>query len=245
MEKIMKFRKRKVMTLAYLETIVFGLAITIFNPIITPGIENKRLSSDNKQTMNSLEAEEGSFSENNISSTTTPSPTPSPIPTPTPYPVYPLKKETSTSSISTLIKKYYEAKVSCDIDTLKAISSDPSAVIDKESLEQLVEGIEDYRNIECYTKDTYMEGAYIVYVYHEIKFISIDTCAPALSKLFVVTDDTGELKIFDGTMTEEFKTYFNARSEDEDVLELMEHTEEQAKQAKEQDQKLKAYWDAR
>jgi hypothetical protein len=46
-------------------------------------------------------------------------------------------------------------------------------------------------------------------------------------------------------MSEELKTYFDARSEDEDVKDLIAYTEKRAEKAKEQDEKLKDYWNAR
>lgn len=241
----MKLRKKRAIYLSYLGTMVLGMALIVFNPNGEQGKDSIHRKAETKQTMNSLKSEKEVTASENLSSTPIPSPTPISSPTPTPLPVYPLEKESYPSKINSLLTKYYDAKVSCDMDTLKAISSDPPAVISKKSLEKLVEGIEEYRNIKCYVKKSYIEGTYIVFAYHEIKFISLDTCAPALSKLYVVTDDSGKLKIFDGEMSAELKAYFDARSKDEDVKELMAYTEKRAKIAKKEDKKLKDYWDAR
>lgn len=241
----MKFNKKWLVYLAYLGTMALGLVLIVISPIGTQGIKSGKQKAEIKQTMSSSKSEKDTFASESLSPTLTPSPTPEISPTPTPLPVYPLERETYPSKIDSLISKYYDAKVTCDIETLKAISSNPPAVISKKSLEQLVEGIEEYRNIKCYSKKSYEDGAYIVYVYYEIKFISLNTCAPALTKLYIVTDEAGELKIFDGEMSEELKTYFDARSEDEDVKDLIVYTENRAEKAKEQDEKLKDYWNAR
>ena len=168
--------------------------------------------------------------------------TPTPIPSPTPFPVYALEEKGYPSAIDQLIQTYYQAKINCDMDTLKSISSEPSAVIDEDSLKKLIEGIDDYINLTCYVKKSYREDEYIVWVYHDIKFIGLKTCAPALSKLYVVKDSKGDYKIFDGAMSAELKEYFDSRSQDTDVLELMTYTDNLAVKAQETDKALSAYW---
>jgi uncharacterized protein YprB with RNaseH-like and TPR domain len=158
-------------------------------------------------------------------------------------PVYPLEEKGYPSVIDELAKTYYEAKVSCDIDTLKSISSEPENVYSKKQLLKLIEGIDEYQNIKCYVKKSYDEDAYIVFVYYDIKFIGLNTLAPSLSKLYIVKDETGEWKTFDDEMNEELRAYIAARSEDEDVIALRNHTDQLAVEAKDKDKDLKAFWE--
>jgi hypothetical protein len=157
-------------------------------------------------------------------------------------PIYELQED-GYPEITDFIQDYYAAKISCDMDKLKGMSTNPSAVITKDNLQSLTEGIEDYSNIKCYTKKSMVEGAYIVYAFHEIKFIGIDTPAPALSSIYLVTDEKGKLKIYDNEMDEELRSYYIARKEDSDVKELIEMTNEMSEEAKAKDKDLNYFWD--
>lgn len=170
----------------------------------------------------------------------TPSPTlpPTPIPTPTPIPVYPLEE---MEGIDAFIEVFFIAKASSDIEMLKSVYFDPGKVESREQLQKMVQYIEDYRNIKTYSKKSFEEGAYIVYAYHEIKFSSINTLAPGLSKFYVITDDNGDFKIV-SDMTPEVEEYFNARNEDADVLELIQRTNTKGEEAKAKDEDLMIFW---
>ncbi len=167
---------------------------------------------------------------------------PTAIPTPTPVPVYPIEQAGTYPEIDTLFNAYYSAKGNCDIETLKSILSDPEKVGSEEQLQTKTEYIEDYRNIQTYTKKSIAEGTYIVYVYHEIKFTSINTPAPGLAKFYVITDGDGKLKIFSGDMDSETKAYYDERKNDEDIIAIVEMTEEKSKKAIEKDEDLKNFW---
>jgi hypothetical protein len=157
-------------------------------------------------------------------------------------PVYELQ-EGGYPEIDAFIQEYYTAKINCDIDKLKSMSTNPTAVITKEHLQILIEGIEDYKNIKCYIKKSMIEGTYIVYAFQEIKFIGIDTPAPALSSFYLVTDDQGNLKIYDNEMDEELRTYYTERKQDSDVKKLIEMTNDMGDEAKAKDEDLFYFWD--
>ena len=170
--------------------------------------------------------------------------TPTAIPSPTPVPVYPIEKAGTYPEIDSLFEAYYTAKNNRDIETLKSILSDPSKVESEEQLQTKTEYIEDYRNIKTYTKKAEKEGTYIVYVYHEIKFTSINTPAPGLAKFYVVTGEDNKLKIYSGDMDGNLKTYFDERNNDEDVVALIEMTDEKSSKAVEKDEDLKNFWES-
>jgi hypothetical protein len=225
-----------------------GLAILVYNPagLTSQDKGNSVLTADRKNKA----TDEGELDNDSISLMSTvvdptPSVTPSPTstPIPTPLPVYPLEEKGYPSEIEELAKTYYEAKVCCDIETLKSISSEPENVYSKKQLLKLIEGIDEYQNVKCYVKKSYDEDAYIVFVYYDIKFIGLNTLAPSLSKLYVVKDETGEWKTFDDEMNEELRAYIAARSEDEDVIALRKHTDQLAVEAKDKDKDLKAFWE--
>ena len=239
----MNLRNKKVIYAAFIGTMVTGLAVLTINPIGNSA--NQKTPTEKVANVNTSDTSETGKEEMAEKSLVTPSPGPTQIPTPTPLPVYPLQEEGYPKEIDQLIKKYYDAKLAIDIDALKKLSSKPDAVISKENLEMLVEGIDEYLNIKCYVKDSYLPGTYIVYVYYDIKFIGIDTYAPSLAKMYLVTDEDGKIKNFDGEFDEELKAYLDARRDDEDVKKLKAKVEKLEEKAKEKDKTLNDYWNAR
>lgn len=168
-------------------------------------------------------------------------PTQTPDPTPTPVPVYAIEEE-GYPRISQLVQDYYTAKNNRDIEALKSLLSDSTQADTQEELQQKTEYIDDYRNIKVYVKQGYIEGTYIVYAYHEIKFTGINTSAPGLAKFYIVTDGNGDVKIFSGTMSEEEQVYYDERNSDEDVIALIEMTDEKSDKAIESDEDLLNFW---
>lgn len=169
-------------------------------------------------------------------------PTSTPIPEPTAAPIYKLEKESKYPEIKSLFIDYYAAKQNCDTKKLKTMLSDPTKVESQELLQSRTEYIDDYRNIKSYIKKGYLENSYIVYVYHEIKFTSVNTPAPGLAKFYVIQDDNNDLKIFSGVMDEALKVYYDARNADEDIVELIKMTEDKSKSAKAKDEDLSKFW---
>lgn len=176
--------------------------------------------------------------EADVAATPTEEPSPTPIPTPTPYPVYPLEE---MEGMDAFIEVFFSAKAASDVEKLKSIYLDPGKVESREELQKLVQYIEDYRNIKTYSKKSFEEGAYIVYAYHEIKFSSINTLAPGLSKFYVITDEEGNFKIV-SDKAPEVEEYFNARNEDEDVIDLINATNAKGEEAKAKDEDLMVFW---
>jgi hypothetical protein len=167
--------------------------------------------------------------------------TPTVAPTPTLLPVYDIEED-AYPDIQQLFKDFYAAKTSRDMKALKELLNDPTKVESKENLEKKTQYIEEYQKIKTYTKKAIEEGTYIVYVYHEIKFTGIKTPAPGLSKFYVITGEDGKLKIFSGDMDEDTKEYYKARNNDEDVIAIIDMTNEKSNNAIEKDKDLKNFW---
>lgn len=240
----MKSKYRRLMNMIFTLTLCLGVGML---GLVTPGekytIEESSTSDNMKKTDMQSSQEEGSVIETSLP--LSPTATPTPIPTPTPYPVYPLEDQGYPEAIDILIDQYYKAKISCDMDKLRSLSTHPEAVIDKSELEMLVEGIEEYLNMKCYVKRTYQEDFYIVWVYYDIKFIGLKTHAPSLAKLCIQKDASGKFKNYDGELDDTMKAYVQARNEDPDVIELVMKTEELAEEAKAKDEDLREYWELR
>lgn len=242
----MKLKYKKIILLTTMSTMGIGI-LTLSVSQDRPKAEEKAattmfsaevLQEENNGDNETLMAAEKALATPTIAAT------PTEIPSPTPVPVYSIEKSGTYPEIDDLFNAYYSAKNNRDIDTLKSILSDPSKVESEEQLQTKTEYIEDYRDIKTYTKKSMTEGAYIVYVYHEIKFTSINTPAPGLAKFYVITGEDNKLKIFSGDMDPEIKTYYDERTNDEDVIALIEMTNEKSKKAIEQDEDLKNFWES-
>ena len=224
----MKLKYKKIILLTSLSTMGIGLLTLSIsqgspkaeeNVSATSGIVSNEVDLDENDTINMTAMK---LAPENTEDAVIPTValTPTPIPTPTPAPVYPLEE---MEGMDVFIEEFYIAKVANDFDKLRSIYLDPTKVETEEQLQNKVQYIEEYKNIETHSKKSYEEGAYIVYAYHEIKFSSINTLAPGLSKFYVITDDDGNFKIL-SDMKPDVEEYFNARNEDEDVLELIDYT---------------------
>ncbi len=247
----MKLKYKKMILLTTMSTMGIGLLTLSINQDQTEAKGNTRSEA-------SMEASARVNDEDNVSMLTAPTdeaveaaitsvleaaPTqaPTPIPTPTPIPVYALEEN---SEIDDLFEDYYAAKSSSDVDKLKSLYSDSAKVESMEQLQSKVLHIEQYDNIKSYSKKGLEEGSYITYVYHEIKFNSINTLAPGLAKFYLIADDQGKLKIFSSEMTPEMKEYFDARNMDEDVQNLINMTNQKSEEAKVKDEDLKIFWES-
>lgn len=148
---------------------------------------------------------------------------------------YDLKKD-EIPALNELICTYFAAMESCDLAQYTNIVTGDDMTQDK--LEKKGEFIESYQNISCYTKPGVTADTYIAYVYYEVKFRNIDTLAPALSQLFVCTNEDGTMYINAGALDPELSGYISVMSSAEDVLELNVSTEKKLVQAIESDEKL-------
>ncbi len=242
----MKLKYKKIILLTTMSTMGIG--------ILTLSVSQDRPKAEEKTAATMLSSEmlpEANASDNEMLraaedaiATPTVTAAPTSVPTPTPVPVYPIEEKGTYPDIDALFDSYYTAKNNRDLDTLKSILSDPSKVESEEQLQTKTEYIEDYRKIKAYTKKSMKEGEYIVYVYHEIKFTSINTPAPGLAKFYVITGEDKKLKIFSGDMDAETKAYYDERNSDEDVIALIEMTDEKSTNAIEKDQDLKSFWES-
>lgn len=241
----MKLKYKKIILITTMSTMGIG--------ILTLSVSHdKPTAEESLSTATTVEA--GLLADNKVAETTssevtdgptvapTETPTATPIPTPTPMPVYNIEKTGTYPDIDTLFEDYYKAKNNRDVKKLQNILSDPSKAETEEQLQSKTEYIDDYRNIKTYTKKGVEEGTYIVYVYSEIKFTSVNTAAPGLAKFYVITDKDNKLKIFSGEMDEKLKAYFDARNEDEDVVAIIEMTNKKSETAKESDEDLFNFW---
>jgi hypothetical protein len=144
--------------------------------------------------------------------------------------------------IDELINKYFDARVSRDIDTINEIvESDNNSTL--EALERVMSVIEYYENIESYVKKGLLDGTYIVFVSYETRFIEQKISAPSLSRFYIKTNDAGEVYISIKDKGADIETYIEKLLEGDDVAELVYETETNLKKALESDEDLAHFYE--
>lgn len=241
----MKLKYKKIILLTTMSTMGIGLLTLSLSNDKSDAKESINQKAEFNTVMSEDTAVEDELTDAQLAATVTGeplvSPTPTVVPTPTPLPVYPIEDE-GYPKITKLVKEYYAAKNNRDVEALKALLSNPSEADTQEELQQKTEYIDEYLNIKAYVKKSSEKDSYIVYVYHEIKFTSINTPAPGLAKFYVITDAAGNLKIFSGAMDEENQAYYDQRDSDQDVIDLIKMTDEKSDKAIESDEDLLNFW---
>lgn len=243
----MKLKYKKIILLTTMSTMGIGLLTlsishdkTDAKESLSPNVTAETLA-DNVNTQQDVAALDAQVTQA-ITGQPTITAAPTPSPTPTPLPVYDIEQEGTYPDIDKLIDDYYAAKNNRDVKALKKLLSDPSKADSQEELQKKTEYIDDYRDIKTYTKKGFIDGTYIVYAYHEIKFTSINTPAPGLAKFYIITDADNKMKIFSGEMDEETKAYYDERNFDEDVASLIEMTDKKGDEAIQKDEDLLNFW---
>ena len=121
--------------------------------------------------------------------------------------------------VNSLFKNYYEAMANGDIDTVASLN----VYIDdteKIRLKELGNYIQDYENMEVYTKPGPVENTYVAYVYSEVKFNDYGETVPGMQAFYVCTADDGSLFINEGSEDESVTDYLRDVSLQDDVVDL-------------------------
>lgn len=238
----MKLKYKKVFLLILLSTMGIGILTLSVAP------KDKTVKdSSSEESENSNDEEQAAITSSSDQVPTqkpliTLIPTPTQAPTPTPLPVYALEDE-GYPEIEKLIKDYYDAKLNCDVDEFKNILSNDADIPSLEQLQTDIMFVEKYQAIKSYVKKSYEKGAYIVYAYYEIKYLNIDTPAPAAKSFYIITDSESKLQVLSGKLDENRQEYYDARLQDEDVQKLIQETNAKGKEAEAKDELLKTFWE--
>lgn len=139
--------------------------------------------------------------------------------------------------IETLIKNYFDAVCTCDIEKIKSIV-DTSEKISEEVLNKKAEYIEKYTNFTYYLKSGLIDNTYIVYVVYEVKFKSIEVMAPTMERFYIKENSDGAVYISRLSLNGTSANYLNEMEKEEEVLMLIKSTKERYQQACEMEVQL-------
>lgn len=139
--------------------------------------------------------------------------------------------------VNNIVQQYFQYMSAGDMEGLATVVDEISDDERNRILgsQGLVEG---YQNISCYTKKGLEEGAYVVFVYYDLKFQRIETPAPGLSPLYVYTNEEGKLCIMKKEASEELTAYVEEIANGEDVKALREEVKQKYEEAKAADEDL-------
>lgn len=173
----------------------------------------------------------------------TPVPTLAPTATPTPPPTYEWS-EGGYPEIEKFFNDYYVAWNSCDYNLITSLTTDSNNSLPLVELQKETRFLDDIRDITCYITKSYEEGAYIVYVYYEMKYVNIKTTLPRLDKFYLITDKEGGFKINTSEMDDILNTYYEERDQDLKIKEIRQMANAKSKEALEKDMDLQLYVEA-
>lgn len=142
--------------------------------------------------------------------------------------------------VSELVRDYYKALGEKNIKDLKSVVKDLDPA--EESKIANTKYIESYENVEVYTEEGMEEGTYVVFASFAYKCVDVETAAPALSQLYVITDEDGKLWISAEAVSDpEIQAYVSTIMSQPDVIQLRNSVQASYDQAQAKDPQLKAF----
>ena len=101
--------------------------------------------------------------------------------------------------------------------------------------------IEEYRNVEVYTKPGLDENTYVVFASYDLKFKDVETPAPGLSVVYVYADEEGKYKIHNDDSDADIEECIEKTRQEADVKELISKVETALNEAMEGDESLRKF----
>lgn len=152
----------------------------------------------------------------------------------------PLEKSTN-KEINSLITKYLNAKLSGKIEKFENIV-DSTDALDIKDINRKTKYIDKYENVVCYTKKGLEDNSYVVYVYYDLKFASIETPAPGMNAYYIKTGEDGKLYIYLSEYDSKTADYLADLQNTEDVQKLIDTVNSKFKKALEKDTSLSEFY---
>ena len=144
------------------------------------------------------------------------------------------------ANVNELISTYYSSYLSADLDSLKSIVVDETALYPKSTYEALGNYIESYQDINCYTLELEEYNSVIVLTTYQTKFKGVDTLAPGTGLFYVINIDS--TPIIDNTFSQNSKLdgEVNEFANNPKIIEITSNILDEYNAALESDASLKA-----
>ncbi len=148
-------------------------------------------------------------------------------------------EEDAYPEVNSLLTSYFDAIAAGDADTVASLSNE---MTEEERIRIQVQSkfYESFSDYKIYTKAGPKEHSYFAFASYQMKLVNIDTAIPAVSSVFVCTNDVGQLYVNKSEPTEDEKAYFQAIAVQDDVEKLFADVEVKYNDAVESDSALAA-----
>jgi len=146
-------------------------------------------------------------------------------------------EEDKYPDLNGLLINYFDAMASGDADTVSSLSN---VLTDEERIRIQVQAkyYNGFSNYKVYTKKGPADDSYFAFVTYDISFVGSESLAPALSSVYVRTDDSGSLYVDKNEPSDDEKAYFQALAVQDDVVDLCEEVEVNYNKALDEDDNL-------
>lgn len=143
-------------------------------------------------------------------------------------------------TVNSLLESYLNAYAAGDADTVASLSN---VLSDEERVKIQVQAkyVEGYSDYKVYTKAGPQPNSYFAFVTYKIKYSGLDNLMPALSSVYVCTNDTGALYVNKSEPTEDEKAYFQTVAIQSDADKLCQDVEVAYNEALEKDDAAAAF----
>jgi uncharacterized protein YgiM (DUF1202 family) len=148
-------------------------------------------------------------------------------------------KQNEYPEVNSLVMTYFSAREESDLVSSNSIRGPLS---DRESakIEAKKIYVEEYRNINVYTKPGPYENSYLAFVTYELKLKDWEKTAPGLLALLICSDEKGYY-VFTGALEEKAANYIKEVSAQDDVVALRDSVEKEYNNILDSDPDFSAY----
>lgn len=143
--------------------------------------------------------------------------------------------------INQLVKNYFEAKKTVDIEAMAQYVSDQNR-IDKEKFNKMAEYVEGYQNINCYVIESEDTNAFRVYAKYDMKLKNIDTLAPCLSALYITATSDDKYVIYLSALDEAQEEFITSADKNSEIVDLKEKVAVELQAAIDKDVAFKQFY---
>lgn len=128
-------------------------------------------------------------------------------------------EENAYPEINNLIRTYYDAQASGDIETISSLNTYLNE-IETIRVQELSKYIDSYPVLNVYTKPGMTENTYVAYVYSEVQFLDADQVLPGMQTYYIGLNENGDYFINDGTYDDIIWNYIKEVTLQDDVVDL-------------------------
>lgn len=128
-------------------------------------------------------------------------------------------EENAHPEINNLVRAYYDAQASGDIDTISKLNTylDEIEII---KVQEMSKYVDSYPVLDVYTKPGLEENAYVAYVCSQVKFSEMDQELPGMQTFYIGANEDGSYFINDGTNDKTIRNYITKITLQDDVVDL-------------------------